>query len=462
MSENSSEEGKIPPPLVVDFENDYQQEQASHHQRRFLYARSEEDAIKLIDADNVIFSAIFLNHDPQVCVNLIKRVHEKRAGTAVFLFEDEKAPYTELDSDKLAIHERLKKPVNIEEILKIVTPIIEEVNSVRSTYKEMQEHENDTIKDQDFVGVPIENYLSGHKTFFDLYIRLSSGRFLKLLAKGDNFSIERLSLYINKGFNHFYLKKEDQKEYVEYCDTVLTKLQSYSPAKEEIRLSHAAHFGEMLLGKLAHLKIDLQDISYADNFVRSIETLVQNPKIEKNQHVQGFLQNIALKNHAIGCTVIATLLMKELGIESQKARTMIGVASYFHDLGLAEAGVRAELLEKTSYEKLSEKDQKIYREHPEKSVEVLKEVMNANPAMLQAILQHHERRSGKGLIANFKVSELSPLAEIIGISDEFIHVLQESVDRRGFDPLLKMKNVHFNGFSFPTIRAFSKIFDIKL
>ena len=255
MSVNSSEnsENKIPPPLVVDFENSLQD-------KRLLYAQSEEEALKFIDTEEVAFSAIFINHDPQVCVNLIKRIHEKRAGTAVFLFEDEKAPYLELDSDKLAIHERLKKPVNIEEIIKIVTPIISEINSVHSTYKEMQEHEHETVKDQDFVGVPIENYLSGHKTFFDLYIRLSSGRYLKLLAKGDNFSIERLALYINKGFNHFYLKKEDQQEYVEYCDTVLTKLQEHAQAKSEIRLSHTAHFGEMLLGKLAHFKVDLQEV----------------------------------------------------------------------------------------------------------------------------------------------------------------------------------------------------------
>ena len=82
--------------------------------------------------------------------------------------------------------------------------------------------------------------------------------------------------------------------------------------------------------------------------------------------------------------------------------------------------------------------------------------------MLQAILQHHERRFGRGLIPNFKVSELSPLAEIIGIADEFIHALQDSIERPGLDPLLKMKNEVFNGFSYPTIRAFSKVFKMKL
>lgn len=443
----------VDPPLIVDYENSIHLGEDTEKPLKYFYAHTEEAAMDYIEASDIYFSAIFLNHEVKTCLNLIKRMHEKRAGTPIYVFEDEKHGHMNLESEKLAIHEKLKKPVDIGNILKLITPIIDDIEAIRT--------DDGGVTCEDYIAVPIENYLCGSKSFFDLFIRLSSGKYIKLLNKGDQFSIERLSPYLNKGVDRFYLRKDSLDEYVGYCDLILKKIESTELVSSEIKFSHSLHFSDVLLQRLNGMRVNPREIEFASNIVNSTLRLVENTKLIQNRDISAYMKDIVLKDHAIGTTILSALIMKPLGIESSKIQKLVGMAAFFHDLGMLEAGSRINEIESTPVEKLSPEDRDLYINHAHKGATILAQATETNSVILQAIRQHHERRNGYGLGGCVKKSDITPMAEIVGICDEFMHVLRESTLNHRVDPLQKMKVRVFDQFSFITIQAFSNIFRIK-
>lgn len=85
-----------------------------------------------------------------------------------------------------------------------------------------------------------------------------------------------------------------------------------------------------------------------------------------------------------------------------------------HDIG--KIGVAEEILKKV--EKLTDEEWRILKGHPEKGVEILKEVEFLAPA-LSAVRSHHERWDGKGYPDGLKGEEITLAARIISLADAF-------------------------------------------
>jgi HD-GYP domain-containing protein (c-di-GMP phosphodiesterase class II) len=88
---------------------------------------------------------------------------------------------------------------------------------------------------------------------------------------------------------------------------------------------------------------------------------------------------------------------------------------------------------------------------------MLRQIRGVEPVVIQAVEQHHERRSRKGFPYRLGSGNINRVSEIIGISDEFVHLIGKcKVD--GSDPFKLMESTVFHGFSSPVITAFQMIF----
>src|SRR5690606_29507728 len=72
--------------------------------------------------------------------------------------------------------------------------------------------------------VNINDFYSGKNVLFDVYIRLGSGRYLKILHAGDAFTKEWLDRYKNeKKVEKLYISGADRKKFVQWNTFVLDK-----------------------------------------------------------------------------------------------------------------------------------------------------------------------------------------------------------------------------------------------
>lgn len=183
-----------------------------------------EAQIKLADRAH-FYSGIFIN--PKMSepngAELIRDAYALRAGTPIYLLcdENEKVQLQESELKALGVHQILRKPMRYSDVIGLVAPLITMFDVEQALAKARQSKRQVSIEmsaeDAHFVPIHAENFLSGRKTFFDIYVRLKDGRYMKTLAAGDAFSGERLLKFVKKGFLQFYIRRETLENYLSYA-----------------------------------------------------------------------------------------------------------------------------------------------------------------------------------------------------------------------------------------------------
>jgi len=417
---------------------------------------SPQDAERAIKDQDQVYAAIFIN--PVISgkggVNLIRLAHEHRPGVPVFLLYTGNAPFTTRELTRLAVHQALLKPLSYNTMTELISPEIFKAGSLEAN--PLLEPPSD--EDRSFVAVPIQHFFSGMKSFFDVYVRLTSGRYLKILPANESFTSERLYQYLEKGAQHFFVSRTSHDRCISYCDTLAAVLLNNNDVSVEMKIAQALHEGQEILQSVRENGVDELHCEYATAFIDHVRKLI--PKNEKDQVsvVNNFLTNVTAYEHAVSTTFIASLLALPLKIQADSAFHTVGLASMLHDIGLAKMPPAVQSEDES---KMTPEEVEMFHSHPAVGAEMLKDLRYVDSAVTQAIMQHHERRTGKGFPKGLKAGQINRVAEIIGISDEFVKRFA-SYDRLrkeqpGFDPLESMKDV-VNDFSEPIVEAFLKIF----
>lgn len=164
------------------------------------------------------YSGIFISSDIPEFFSVIQLAHSERPGTPIFILTDEKSAIADHNLAELGIHQTIKKPVTYSELLTIASPLITMFEAEKALIEARKNRDpidfDLTKEDADFTPILAERFLSGRKSFFDVYVRLKSGSYVRLLKAGDAFSGDRLHKYVQKGMLHFYIRKEAQESYL--------------------------------------------------------------------------------------------------------------------------------------------------------------------------------------------------------------------------------------------------------
>lgn len=420
-----------------------------------LVTRNAREAQAQLADRSQVFSGIFIN--PKSCeaggLSIVHAAHSLRAGTPVYFLCDkgDAAPVGEHALKSVAVHQVVRKPVRYSDLIGLVAPLI----SMFDVEKALTEARRNTdpveseisAQDTEFVPVLAENFLSGRKTFFDIYVRLKRGRYVKILAAGDAFSGERLLRYVQKGVLHFYLRKDAQESYLDFCSQLSTAILKSNSAPPEVKASQVMNLGEQSLLYLQDRceRLTPSHVKYAIQFSSNSLKLAEQFETAGHDFLRGYLKNVAACGHGAATAMIAALLVHPLQIQSERLRTMVGVSALLHDLGLPPELAASEHAESDCL-------------HPERGAQMLTAVKGFDAIAAQAVAQHHCRRDGSGFPPSVQPDALTRLGEIIGISDEFVAAITHGLRDPGFDPLAHMERKVFNGFSYPVIHAFRAVF----
>ncbi len=137
-------------------------------------------------------------------------------------------------------------------------------------------------------------------------------------------------------------------------------------------------------------------------------------------------------------------LAEKLGM-SERSITALEYASILHDAGSID--IPYDVLAKRGH--LTAKEFKIIREHPERSVELIKPVTFLKP-VLPVILYHHERYDGKGYPCGLKGRDIPLGARIMAVIDAFEAIVTGRPHKKGLslaeavDELKKNRGTQFD------------------
>ena len=162
----------------------------------------------------------------------------------------------------------LAKPFKQEELLEILKSI--------GQNGELPPSPSESI-DGEFCKIVIDDFIYGKEMRFDIFVRISERKYIKIAHEGENIDIERIGEYKRKGVSHLYMKKLDFQSYVGF-NVNLVKLASNSARiSKEKKLHLVRHTGEILTEYLHNTNVDESSIDYARTTIEnSVSVLVDS------------------------------------------------------------------------------------------------------------------------------------------------------------------------------------------
>lgn len=373
---------------------------------------------------------------------------------------------SEKDMKKLGVRGFVTKPVTYQQLVDRVgiltlnfdpDMILEQAKKSREK-SEAEGDEQDSmrlVEDSSFLSIRSLDFISGNQTLFDLYVKLNAGRYLKLLQAGDAFTSQRLENYLQKGVENFYIKKEMQEAYISYCDQMVATLLNAKRGSIDIKMSQTLNQGEETAKYIHDQGVNEMTLRYASKFISNVRTLIGHLKLDRQSHVKSFLENVAAYEHGVGTSMLAAILANSLEIKMERPVQIVGIASLLHDIGLSKM---PEHLWHEDESLMSPEERTLYRTHPFVGAEILREAGDIDTAAVQAVEHHHIRLLGKGFPARKGTSGHNKVAEIVGISSEYQHLIQRAQNNPSLNILEELEKNVFPGFTRQVIYAFRSAF----
>lgn len=403
--------------LVVDDEEDIRDIYEMVLRRAFpldvLLASSGKEALKIIEEQGV----------PEIIISDLRMPD----GDGLFLREElvkrnYQIPFVICSTDPVHvlkrkfpdIHGYIEKP-------KIVGPVIELVDSVVTKHQ----------VPPDYVPVRISFLLRLGTLHFDLFMKISDSRFVKVINADEVFVPSDAERFYGKGLSYLYVRAEDADRYLKFLEESLAGLSeeqkkdssamavlSLESLESIERLSKSLGWKEGVVeAAKSAVNLAIRVASSEPNILKLFKYKLSNPESPYAQHV-GLL---ALLNCGF---------CHQLGWVSDSAQMKMGLAALMHDITLDESIYENIELWNDAACNASDKSPEVlkYRNHPADAVNLLLSIKNVPPDVDQIILQHHELKDGTGFPRGLDSSRISPFATVFIIVEDLINFLGESHD----------------------------------
>ena len=420
------------------------------------FVTSAEAARSALQDRRKRFAAIFIDPvlPPRGGVQLIALAHRCRPATPVFVLYSDAEPFSKIEMDRLAIQGAIQLPLSSHQIReKVSTEIFDFYFDAVAPTAELV-HDVASADDSKYLPVPASDFLVGTPSVYDVYVRLPSGRYFKLLSAKDTFAPNRVISYLEKGVTHFYIRRASHERCLAYCDILAQFLITHSHVSFETKLADVFSRGDLAIQAIRRQGLTPEHVEFVMAYVANIRSILNQMDLKKQEHIREFLSNLPHYDRAVSTAMVAGLLALPLKVESESAFRAIGIAALLHDLALYQMPENVQSEDET---RMSEEDRTLYHQHPVLSAKLLENLPEIDPVTIQAVAQHHERRNKKGF--PFRLStEINRVAELVGISDEFVRLLLQSRENRQINVLQQMEQSVFDGFSFPVIESFRSLF----
>ncbi|NDD92934.1 HD domain-containing protein, partial [bacterium] len=279
------------------------------------------------------------------------------------------------------------------------------------------------INEGAFVGVPLSDFEHCDALFFDLHLKLSTGKFLRLIDALEPQPWNRILKYRERGVTHLYIAREAYERSLMairlFRQTIPDIPRTGDSVWSEIQVAHSLREISGLMADQKTLEqIDLGIWEKCQELLYLFGRALSERKIEQDpQQMQRWVRRCLFLDHSLSVFLISTLIGRPLQFTSQDNLMALGAAALFHDISLLDF---ERIPTEERPEGLAGKDLEKFLMHPEESARFVEERFEAPAIVIQAIQHHHWRYDGSGLLSAGKRNPVfvPRMAEIIGLAEE--------------------------------------------
>ncbi|MBL6989605.1 MAG: HD domain-containing protein [Bacteriovoracaceae bacterium] len=378
-------------------------------------------AQKLISKVN--FKLIFLNLDVlnHPGIQVLKFIKIKHHNIPL-IFQDSEIPVLSKEIlQKFKNYSMFVTSGSLADLLKLATTLAMPdvvISANKNKPTSTSEVEGVMELDKNFTKIKIDEFFSGKEVPFDVLIKMSSGRYLKILHAGDSFCGERLNTYkVDKKVEFLYFNIEDRPLYIRYTNTLLKNASSNKKIDATIKVKLAQNVCDKYVEEL-HLQ------GFRPYLVEQGKQIAQNvyKMIKKDKAVAKVLMGLQdlrpdVHSHSFLVTLLSCLVARQFQWNSDATIDTIGTACFFHDIGMIKlpkdiTAVPTGVMDVTQ--------QKQYKRHVQLSVGMLPTNSMFGGTVDQIISQHHEFFDGTGFPRGVSGKYINVLSSIVSFVEGFV------------------------------------------
>jgi response regulator RpfG family c-di-GMP phosphodiesterase len=306
--------------------------------------------------------------------------------------------------------------------------------------------------------VPLEDFVTGSKIFFSIYVRISSKRYVRIAYQGEDISGDRIEAYKEKGVTYLYLTREDFSKYVNFSLSLLKRLKAAPLIPPERKREFLRYSSEVVLEQVFVEGADRAEFDSAKEFVRSALDLLQDrdEAVALLEALNGHADY--LYAHSLGVSLYSSMVARAMKWNSTPVQFKIALAGLLHDVGLKE--ISRSVLDKPRIA-MTQEERSLYESHPHRGRELLSQIPGIPEEVVQIASHHHEGCDGMGYPRKLSRSKIHPLARLVAVTDLFCEYALASPAREGTSALqaiAQMQQAHHSALDpefFPALkRAF--------
>lgn len=379
---------------------------------------------------NTQFFAVIINYatENHSCTQVLKFIKTNYTNTQVMVIVNDKAlvdrgEVTEEKLKRFGVSEIAVKPFEIHYIKELLEGHQSLSDMMMSVNKKegVSEETEVSMGDDAFTSIRIDEFYSSSAVLFDIYIKLSENKYLKILHTGDTFSKERLDKYKNdKKVENLYFHNSDRRKFIHYNNFLSKRMMDNKNIPVANKVNILKNVTEKFIEEAYTVGIRPQVIEQGKEVCENVFSMIekQNDLYTVLKSYQNF--DPSAYTHAFLVTLYSTAIIKQFEWQSKATIETTAMACMFHDIGKT-------LLPK-DFINLSVKDMtpeqlEIYKKHPELGFQIVENNRQMNHSVKQIILHHHEAFDGTGFPFQKKGNKIPTLANIVCLADDFVHIM---------------------------------------
>ena len=374
----------------------------------------------------VILSYNIKNHSGTQVLKFIRANHPSLK--VILTMKEDYVESGEIDEELMAkqgVNDILKPGFTLEECKQMLEghQSLGQIMSSLPKRDGVSEEQEVTEEDTQFSKININEFIATKTILFDVYIWLSSGKYLKILHAGDSFSKERLDKYKNeKKVEHLYFMGKDRKKFVRLQNNMTKKMVSNEQVSSSLKVQLLRSTTEKFIEDAYCEGVKPLVVDQAKQVCETTYNLIkETPDLWKLlRDFQNFDPDAY--SHSFLTTFFASMIVKQFEWESKVTTETVAMACMFHDIGRMK--LPEDIRTMKTWEMTDDQFEK-FKEHPELSFEIVDQNRFITPSVKQIILQHHEASDGTGYPNNLRDSKTLTLSKIVFLANEFVDFVTE-------------------------------------
>lgn len=345
----------------------------------------------------------------------------------------------------------LPKPFKKEDLLGILNECL---------FPTTNEAPEEVNQDLEFCKLNIEDFISGREIKFDIYVRLSETKYVKIANQGENIPIERINSYKAKNIRHLCMQKDDFKKYMGFNLSLLPLVNAKSTISKEKKRAFLKHTSDVILEHLHLNGVDEEGFQGAKTIVESTSMLLTEPDDMMSLLTMLNTHGDHLYAHGLGVSMYSVMIAKEVKWHSPANQYKVAMGGLLHDIGKKE--IAKEILLKHRKDMSAEEIQ-LYETHPQRGMDILSKVPSVPSDVLQIVFQHHENCLGIGFPMRLTKQHIHPMARLVSVANEFCTLVlkgPESLNLSPVEAIQRMNTLLAGKFDTQFLSALMHIFKI--